>query len=114
MLYIILYSLLFDYTTPNPQDIWPGILRLAHIWECPNTRRLAFRELDNLPHDVISAFQRVIIARDFVASEEWTQKSLEALADRDDFLTEEEGEELGVKMVLKVTALRDRRRYGKY
>jgi len=98
------YSLLFDYTAATAQE-WLTILKLAHMWDCDNVRDLAFCELDRMDYEPL---KRVLLARDYDAPQKWMDKAIQALANRPAFLSEEEGHELGISLIITITRLRER------
>lgn len=97
---------LSEYDGATIKD-WIGVLRLAHMWQCDNVRELAFRELEKLN---LPPLERVIVGRDYDAPPGWMERAKEALADRREFLTEEEGRSLGSTLTIAVMKLREKRR----
>ena len=77
------------------------------MWDCDNVRDLAFCELDRMDYEPL---KRVLLARDYDAPKKWMDKAMEALASRPAFLSEEEGHELGISLILVVAQLRERNR----
>lgn len=98
-----------NYTAPL--KTWSSILLLAHRWDFPFIRTLAFRELerpDNPNPNPVPPAARLVLGEKYDAPGAWRARALTELALRRDPLSREEGRELGVELVVQVSGLRER------
>ena len=79
------------------------MLKLATMWDYRDLRKRSIERLDALSLEDI---ERIILGRRFHVSA-WLVKSYEALARRDETLTEEEGGLVGVSTVCQLAKLRE-------
>ena len=82
---------------------WLSVLKLATMWGYQGLRKRSVEKLDELKLDNI---ERLLMGRQFHVSA-WLVKSYEALARRDETLTEEEGGLVGVSTVCQLAKLRE-------
>ena len=76
-------------------------MRLSTMWEFTNARRLAIRKLKS-----IDACKKIQLSREYDI-EEWVLPALAELARRDQLLTVEEGNILGMETVIKLGHVRE-------
>jgi hypothetical protein len=76
---------------------WTSVLHLSHTWNFPSIRSLAVRHLFSLTTPV----DRVVIGRKYDI-EHWLRPAYEAICEREEWLSEAEGERLGLRDVLKI------------
>ncbi|KAF7966345.1 hypothetical protein HWV62_38971 [Athelia sp. TMB] len=89
------------YTAISVHD-WSVILRLADLWGFQSIRALAVRQLE----PIATAVDKVVLGKQF-GIEEWLLDGYRALCARQDSLTEEEGERLGVRDVVRIFTSRE-------
>ncbi|KAI5122321.1 hypothetical protein M0805_002488 [Coniferiporia weirii] len=87
-----------------PLDTWIAILQLAHRWEFAEVRELVFRELGRMR---IPPVTRLALAEKYDAAPGWHAEALAELGTRAEALTFAEGEQLGLRTVVKVAELRE-------
>jgi hypothetical protein len=76
---------------------WTSVLHLSHAWNFPSMRSLAVRQLSPLTTPV----DRVVIGRKYNI-EHWLRPAYEAICEREEWLSEAEGERLGLRDVLRI------------
>ncbi|OCB85797.1 hypothetical protein A7U60_g7149 [Sanghuangporus baumii] len=90
-----------EYDAPGSK--WTSILRLAHLWDFPMIRELAFRQLEKEP-----PVKRLALADRYDAPPDWRARAMTELVVRREPLSRVEGEELGLETVLKVAEMREK------
>jgi hypothetical protein len=93
------YSL-YDATV----DEWTSILKLAHQWDFLGVKDLALRELEQLK---IPPLQKIVIYHSYAVDRRLLQAAYTAFAVRDDPITLEEGQELGLETALHLARARE-------
>jgi hypothetical protein len=83
---------------------WAAILRLAHIWEFGEIKALAFRELENIDVEPVT---RIHLYHKHNIDSRLLNDAFEELARRPNALTEDEGQLLGVKNVVRLAHARE-------
>lgn len=88
-------------------ESWTTILRLANQWSFPEVKTLAFREL-NVSERLSSMplVERIVFYQKYNAETTYLEPLYEKLLTRRESLTEKEGEALGLKSSLKISAAR--------
>jgi molecular chaperone GrpE (heat shock protein) len=76
---------------------WTSVLHLSHTWNFPSMRSLAVRQLLSLTTPV----DRVVLGRKYDV-EHWLRPAYQAICEREEWLSEQEGERLGLRDVLKI------------
>jgi hypothetical protein len=76
---------------------WTSVLHLSHTWNFPSMRSLAVRHLFSLTTPV----DRVVLGRKYNI-EHWLRPAYQAICEREEWLSEQEGERLGLRDVLKI------------
>ena len=96
-----------DYTRSASIEQWSSILRLSHLWQFANVKRLAIKELDKLD---IPAVDKAVMAcaYDVEPSWQWRETAYAELGARDEPIRKEEGVRLGLDVVLKLVEVRER------
>ncbi len=87
-------------------DSWKTILRLANKWSFPEVKALAFRELDVPEKFPMSLVERLVLYQQYDAEKAYIEPLYEELLMRREPLTEKDGEALGLKHSLKISAAR--------
>jgi len=85
-------------------DQWTQVLALAQRWEFKEVEALGVRELEKLP---IPAVEKIYIYQAFGLGRGLLAESFAKLTLRDEFLTNEEGEKLGLDTLMQVTRARE-------
>jgi hypothetical protein len=80
---------------------WTSVLHLSHTWNFPSMRSLAVRQLSSLTTPV----DRVVLGRKYDI-EHWLRPAYQAICEREEWLSEQEGERLGLRAVLKIGRVR--------
>ena len=93
------YSL-YDATVEE----WTSILKLAHNWDFIGVKELALRELEQL---VIPPLQKIVIYHSYGIDRRLLQAAYTAFAIRDEPITIEEGQELGLETALQLARARE-------
>jgi hypothetical protein len=93
------YSL-YDATVEE----WTSILKLAHQWDFIGVKELALRELEQL---VIPPLRKIVIYHSYAIDRRLLQAAYTAFAIRDEPITIEEGQELGLETALQLARARE-------
>jgi hypothetical protein len=93
------YSL-YDATVEE----WTSILKLAHQWDFIGVKALALRELEQLK---IPSLQKIVIYHSYAIDRSLLQVAYTAFAIRDESITLEEGQELGLETALQLARARE-------
>jgi hypothetical protein len=80
---------------------WTSVLHLSHTWNFPSMRSLAVRHLFSLTTPV----DRVVLVQNYDI-EHWLRPAYQAICEREEWLSEQEGERLGLRAVLKIGHVR--------
>lgn len=83
---------------------WTSILKLAHQWDFFGVKELALRELEQL---VIPPLQKIVIYHSYAIDRSLLLAAYTAFAVRDEPITMEEGEELGLDTVIQLVRARE-------
>jgi len=83
---------------------WTSILKLAHIWDFLGVKELALRELEQL---VIPPLRKIVIYHSYAIDRRLLQASYMAFAIRDEPITIEEGQELGLETAIQLARARE-------
>jgi len=84
-------------------DEWISILKLATLWDMPRIRERAIRHMVPIMTDPV---RKIEIAREYDI-DDWMLPALNQLVQRDQALTMEEGERLGMEYTLKLASIRE-------
>jgi hypothetical protein len=93
------YSL-YDATVEE----WTSILKLAHNWDFLGVKELALRELEQL---VIPPLQKIVIYHSYAIDRRLLHAAYTAFAIRDEPITIEEGQELGLETAIQLARARE-------
>ena len=93
------YSL-YDATVEE----WTSILKLAHEWGFIGVKELALRELERL---VIPPLQKIVIYHSYGIDRRLLQAAYTAFSVRDEPITLEEGQELGLETAIQLAHARE-------
>ena len=93
------YSL-YDATVEE----WTSILKLAHNWDFIGVKELALRELEQL---VIPPLRKIVIYHSYAIDRRLLQAAYTAFAVRDEPITIEEGQELGLETAIQLARARE-------
>jgi hypothetical protein len=93
------YSL-YDATVEE----WTSILKLAHNWDFTGVKELALRELEQL---VIPPLQKIVIYHSYGIDRRLLLAAYTAFAVRDEPITLEEGQELGLETAIHLARARE-------
>ncbi|KAI0279105.1 hypothetical protein BGY98DRAFT_970511 [Russula aff. rugulosa BPL654] len=93
------YSL-YDATVEE----WTSILKLAHNWDFTGVKELALRELEQL---VIPPLQKIVIYHSYGIDRRLLLAAYTAFAVRDEPITLEEGQELGLETAIQLARARE-------
>lgn len=96
------------YQYNQPIETWASILHLAHRWDFPSIRALAFHELEGAPPAA-----RLVLGEKYEAPTDWRMRAMMELVTRKKPLTASEGEELGSTLVVQIAEMRENMRGGK-
>lgn len=88
-------------------EVWTSILSLAHRWDFPEVRALAFRTLSEQKNLHVPPVTRLVLADKYDAPAHWRAQAISELGARKEPLTEEEGEQLGMATVIQVAKVRE-------
>lgn len=83
---------------------WTSILKLAHQWDFFGVKDLALRELEQL---VIPPLQKIVIYHSYAIDRSLLHAAYTAFAVRDEPITMEEGQELGLDTVIQLVRARE-------
>ena len=83
---------------------WTSIVKLAHQWEFLGVKELAVRELEQL---TIPPLQKIVIYHSYALDRHLLQAAYMAFATRDESITIEEGQELGLETSLQLARARE-------
>jgi len=83
---------------------WTSIVKLAHQWEFLGVKELAVRELEQL---TIPPLQKIVIYHSYALDRRLLQAAYMAFATRDESITIEEGQELGLETSLQLARARE-------
>jgi hypothetical protein len=83
---------------------WTSVLKLAHIWDFIGVKELALRELEQL---VIPPLQKIVIYHSYGIDRHLLQAAYTAFAIRDEPITLEEGQELGLETAIQLARARE-------
>ena len=84
---------------------WLSILRLASLWEMTEVRTQAIRRLDKLD-SFPSPIAKLFCGKEF-KYDPWVRAGIQTLVSRTEPLSEEEGNELGMKDTIRCAAARE-------
>jgi len=93
------------YETGVPE--WSTILQLAHRWSFPEVKALVVRELEKME---MTAIDRIVLYQKYECDENLLVTRFAAVCAREEPITVEEGERLGIKTAMKLTLARERLR----
>ena len=93
------YSL-YDATVEE----WTSILKLAHNWDFLGVKELALRELEQL---VIPPLHKIVIYHSYAIDRRLLHAAYTAFAIRDEPITIEEGQELGLETAIQLARARE-------
>ena len=82
-------------------------MSLAHRWDFPEVRALAFRTLSEQKNLRVPPVTRLVLADKYDAPAHWRAQAILELGSRKEPLTEEEGEQLGLATVIQVAKVRE-------
>ncbi|CAK5281709.1 unnamed protein product [Mycena citricolor] len=85
-------------------DDWAGILELAFRWQFGEVKKLAIRELEKLE---MADIDRIVLYRKFQVDESLLIMNYVALAQRTELITLEEGQRLGMEVVIALSRARE-------
>jgi hypothetical protein len=106
--YALLLSTLNNFRKYSLYDAtieeWTSILKLAHQWDFIGVKALALRELEQLK---IPALQKIVIYHSYAIDRRLLQAAYTAFAIRDEPITLEEGQELGLETALQLARARE-------
>lgn len=102
-----------EYDYEAPLEKWTAILRLAHLWQFPKIKALATRKLDRID---IEPVDKAVMAREYQVDPAygWLEQAYAAIGEREESITESEGERLGLDAVVQLADLRERIRKTRF
>lgn len=83
---------------------WTSIVKLAHQWDFSGVKSLAVRELERLE---IPPLRKIVIYHSYVIDRRLLRSAYAAFASRDEPITIEEGQELGLETSLHLAHARE-------
>ncbi|KAL1729533.1 hypothetical protein EV714DRAFT_273587 [Schizophyllum commune] len=86
-------------------DDWVAVLELSTMWEFMDVRQVAIKELGALEMDPV---HKIVTQMRYDIEREWSLKAFDALCRRSEPLDIGEGERLGVEVLAKVAATREK------
>lgn len=96
-----------EYDYDAPLEKWTAILRLAHLWQFPKIKALATRKLDRID---IEPVDKAVMAREYQIDPAygWLEQAYAAIGEREESISQSEGERLGLDAVVRLANLRER------
>jgi hypothetical protein len=93
----------FEQHAAHTTEEWASVLTFADMWEFGSIRKLAIGQLGQLG----SSVDRIVYGKKFGVSK-WLEGAYMDVCERNLPLTEEEGERLGIRDVVKIAATREK------
>ncbi|KAF7980526.1 hypothetical protein HWV62_37651 [Athelia sp. TMB] len=97
----IIYPLEYGHFSATTVEEWTAILRLAETWSIKSIRTLAIDHLSPIATDI----DKIILGREFRV-DQWLGAAYLAVCQRENSLTEEEGNRMTVGDIIKISAIR--------
>jgi hypothetical protein len=85
---------------------WSMILELAHIWDFPQVKDLAIRELEEMSMSM-SHIDKIVLYHNCGVDESYLLSCYSALCSREETITVEEGLKLGIETALQLARARE-------
>ena len=99
--------------TPAGRNEWICLLDLAVERQIPEARRLAIQKINETFRFTKEGMTQVALARKYRVKE-WLERGMEMLVQGDHFISDADGDILGLKSVMQLARLREGRYRGGY
>ncbi|KAI0027588.1 hypothetical protein K488DRAFT_61083, partial [Vararia minispora EC-137] len=99
----VFYNPKYSLYSANVEE-WTSILKLSHQWQFPEVKSLALREIEQLPMEPIN---KIVVYHAYDVDRDLLIESYAALTTRDEPLSLEEGQMLGLETALIIARARE-------